>query len=205
MSVPRTAGGDRSVDRRAVRSFVARAAGGLLAVGLVYGLLPVDSGGEVTSVLAVVAGLLALGALLIVHVRRILTGSRPVLRATEALATVVPLFVVVFAWSYVLLSRADPGSFNEPLDRIAALYFAVTVLSTVGFGDIVPESGLARLMVTGQIVLNLTLLVAVIRFIVLTARAGWQRQQEEPQRTPGQDPAGPADGVDGNGGGGSTG
>jgi len=51
------------------------------------------------------------------------------------------------------------------------VYFAVVVLSTVGFADIIPVSELARIMVTAQIVLQITLLVLVVRVISGTARA----------------------------------
>jgi hypothetical protein len=164
-------------DRREIRIATLRTGAAILVVGVVYGFLPVDSGPILTGVVAVVVGLLALGVLLVVQLRRIVTHPRPMLRAAEALAMVVPLFVTVFAWSYVLLSHADPGAFTEPLDRVSALYFTVTVLSTVGFGDIAPLTHEARLLVTGQIVVNLTLLVAAIRLILAAARAGHRRAE----------------------------
>lgn len=170
-------GSSTQPDRAAIWTATLRTAAAVLAVGLVYGLLPVDSGPFLTGVAAIVVGLLVLGVLLVVQLRRIMSHPRPVLRAVEALATVVPLFVVVFAWSYVLVSQADPGAFTEPLDRVSALYFTVTVLSTVGFGDIVPVTDEARLFVTGQIVVNLTLFVAAIRLILAAARAGHRRAE----------------------------
>ena len=42
------------------------------------------------------------------------------------------------------------GNFSEPLTRTDALYFTVTVFSTVGFGDITAKTEAARLVVTGQ-------------------------------------------------------
>jgi hypothetical protein len=90
---------------------------------------------------------------------------------------VVPLFVALFSWSYVLLSAADPGAFSEPLNRIDAAYFCLMILSTVGFGDINPTSDLSRLLVAGQIVISLTLLAGAVRVILLAARtAGAGRQ-----------------------------
>jgi hypothetical protein len=168
-------GSSTQPDRAAIRTATLRTAAAILAVGLVYGFLPVDSGPFLTGVVAVVVGLLVLGVLLVVQLHRIVAHPRPVLRAAEALAIVVPLFVIVFAWSYVLLSNADPGAFTEPLDQVSALYFTVTVLSTVGFGDIAPVTHEARLLVTGQIVVNLTLFIAAIRLILAAARMARRR------------------------------
>ena len=69
---------------------------------------------------------------------------RPVLRAIEALGICVTLFLTVFASQYVAESLASGSAFSEPLSRFSALYYTVTVFSTVGFGDITPVSNLAR-------------------------------------------------------------
>ena len=60
------------------------------------------------------------------------------LRAGVAMATIIPLFLVLFAWIYLTMSRFSPSTFGHPLDRTSALYFTVSVFSTVGFGDITP-------------------------------------------------------------------
>ncbi len=88
---------------------------------------------------------------------------------------VVPLFVTVFAWSTCSCRTLIPAPSPSRWTEVSALYFTVTVLSTVGFGDIAPLTHEARLLVTGQIVVNLTLLVAAIRLILAAARAGRHR------------------------------
>ncbi|MFI6446014.1 potassium channel family protein [Kitasatospora sp. NPDC050543] len=75
---------------------------------------------------------------------------RPQLRAVEAVATALPLFLLLFAAVYYLLERSTPESFSESLSRTDALYFTMTVFSAVGFGDISPRSEPARLLATGQ-------------------------------------------------------
>ena len=84
-------------------------------------------------------------AVLSFEVRSIAKHARPMLRAVVAMATVIPLFLVLFAWIYLTMSRSDPAAFGQALDRDSALYFTVTVFSTVGFGDIVAKSDVARL------------------------------------------------------------
>jgi hypothetical protein len=49
------------------------------------------------------------------------------------------------------MSLSAPHAFSEPLNRTAALYFAVTLFSTVGLGDIAPVSR-RRAVVTVQMV-----------------------------------------------------
>ena len=59
--------------------------------------------------------------------------------AVEALAAAIPLFLLAFAAAYLRMADADTGAFSEPLSRIDALYFTITVFSTVGFGDRIPR------------------------------------------------------------------
>jgi hypothetical protein len=58
----------------------------------------------------------------------------PRLRGFQNLISGIPLLLVVFAPVFYLTGLAQPGSFSEPLDKIGALYFTVTVFSTVRFG-----------------------------------------------------------------------
>ncbi len=95
-----------------------------------------------TVVTAVVLGcvLAALGALVWWQARAIVRSPAPRLRTVEALATSVPLFLVAFAAGYCSMENSAPGAFSEPLTHVDALYFTMTVFSSVGFGDIVPRS-----------------------------------------------------------------
>ena len=77
----------------------------------------------------------------------------------------LPLFVLLFAWIYLTMSRSSPAAFDETLTRSSSLYFTVTVLSTVGFGDIVAKTETARLVTAVQMVCDLTLLAVVVRLI----------------------------------------
>jgi voltage-gated potassium channel len=99
-------------------------------------------------------------------------------RAIGITATALVLLLIVFSASYVSMSYQNTANFSEPLDRAGALYFCVTVLSTVGFGDIVPRTGAARLVVSLQMLLDLVLIGAVARIIVEAARRGVERKGE---------------------------
>jgi voltage-gated potassium channel len=86
------------------------------------------------------------------------------------MARLLPLFIVLFAWIYVTMSVKDPSTFSEPLDKSAALYFTVTVLSTVGFGDITPVTDVARLMVSVQMICDLVVIAIVVKLITGVAK-----------------------------------
>ena len=150
---------------------VARSLITAVLVVVLFAALPVDGAQSTSSLLALAAGLVLLVLLVGVRVRQILRDTRPRLRAAEGLALVVPLFVALFAWTYLLLSRAEPAAFSEPLNRIDAAYFTLSILSTVGFGDISAQNDLARLLVSAQIVLTFTLLAGVVRLMLEAGRA----------------------------------
>ena len=129
-----------------------------------------------------IIGLLALAAMAAYQLWAILRAAQPAVRAIEALATTLPLFLLLFSAFYFLISHADAGNFNaHALTRTDALYFTVTVFATVGFGDIVPTSQVARLAVTIQMVLNLIVLGLGVRLILGAVQQA--RQEKSDGRT----------------------
>ncbi len=117
----------------------------------------------------VVGGGLLLGASLSRQLRQVVVADIPGLRAVQALGASVVLFLVLFASAYLALS-AD--SFSRPLNQVSALYFTITVFSTVGFGDITPETDPARILVAVQMLLDLVLIGLIVRSFVSAVRAG---------------------------------
>ena len=108
-----------------------------------------------------------------------ITGSRyPALKAAEALGLVFPLYLLVFASTYYVLERASAANFSETLTRTDALYFTVTVFSTVGFGDIVAKSEVARIVLIVQMLGDLALLGAGARVLLGAVRRGQQRRTQ---------------------------
>lgn len=82
-----------------------------------------------------------------------------------AFLTFYSMMVVLFATLYRLIGRLDDGpSFlidgvgRDP-SFVEALYFSIVTLSTVGYGDVVPLSYLARIVVALQIVSGILLLL----------------------------------------------
>ena len=145
-----------------------------------YYLLPLN---HFNVPLVLVGGLVTLVAVILVQLRVITKARYPTLRAIQALAITLPLFLVLFATVYFTMARTDPASFNtHPLTRTDGLYFTVTVFSTVGFGDITAASQGARLVVTAQMLLDLLALGLVVRAFVGAVQ--FARQQAAPAAGP---------------------
>ena len=146
-----------------------------------YYLLPLDHLKNVP--VALVALVVILTAITVFQLRAVIKARYPTLRAIEALATTLPLFLLLFASLYFTMANANPANFNaHPLTRTDTLYFTVTVFSTVGFGDISAASQSARLVVTAQMLLDLLALGLVVRaFVTAVQRA---RQQPAPAADP---------------------
>ena len=137
---------------------------------LVYYRLPMDQPEDGYTVLRLVAGLLLVVAVFWWQVRMIGRAGHPGWQGVQALALVVPLFLLVFAQACFLLERHQPGSFTVPLGRTDALYFVVTVFATVGFGDIAPVSTAARVLVTVQMIGNLLVVGVALKVILAAVR-----------------------------------
>jgi hypothetical protein len=156
------------------RSHVVQAALRALAMTtillVIYFVVPIEHRPHQSVVLRLAVGLALFVVVVTNEIRLISRSGRPMLRAAVAVATIIPLFLVVFAWIYLTMARADPGSFGQPLDRVSALYFTVTVFSTVGFGDIAPKTDAARLVATVQMLADLAVLAVVIRLIFAAAQ-----------------------------------
>ena len=136
-----------------------------------YYLLPLDHVKDVPLTLA--CGVVILLAVSAWQLRAIVRAKQPAVRAVVALASTVPLFVLLFASVYFVMAGASPANFGpHQLTRTDALYFTVTVFSTVGFGDITPVSQGARLVVTAQMILDLLVLGLGIRVFVGAVQLG---------------------------------
>jgi voltage-gated potassium channel len=142
-----------------------------------YYLLPVNEELRLSSALRMALGLALFVAVLIWQFRKVLTSKQPGIRAIEALAVTVPLFLLLFAATYFLMSLHGSGTFSqEHLSRTDALYFTVTMFATVGFGDISPVSQSARVVVMFQMLLDLVILGVGVNAFVHAARLGRKRQ-----------------------------
>ena len=163
--------------RRVLAAALLRALLTAIVLVALYYLLPLNDGWRLSSSMRAVAGLALFVAVLIWQIRKVLSADHPEIRAVEALALTLPLFLLMFATAYFLMSVHGAEAFSqEHLTRTDALYLTVTVFATVGFGDISPVSQAARVAVMFQMLLDLVILGVGINAFVTAARAGRKRQ-----------------------------
>lgn len=151
----------------------------LIIIGLLllYYLLPLWDRHAQSTVVSLALGLVLVAVVLAWQVRVIATSRYPRLRAIETLALSAPLFLIVFATVYFATAQSDPAAFSQTLNRTDALYFTVTVFSTVGFGDIVPVSETTRAIVIIQMLGDLVLVGIVARVVLGAVQHGLRRHE----------------------------
>jgi voltage-gated potassium channel len=139
-------------------------------IGAFY-VLPIGHESGVRTGVRLGADVALIGAVFAWQIRRISVAALPELRAVEALGIVIALFLVLFSGIYLAMSHETLGAFTQNLDQTRALYFTISVFSTVGFGDITPRTDPARLVVSVQMLLDLALIGAAVRLIFNAARS----------------------------------
>jgi hypothetical protein len=144
---------------------------GLIVAALVtlYALLPFYSD---EWWIGAIVGLAAIAALIPVTLRRVrmvLSSDRPIFDAIEALVILLVMLVLGFSATYLSLDRGGT-EFDGLETRIDAVYFTVTTLGTVGFGDITATGQSARVAVIAQIALDFALIALAARLLVGAAR-----------------------------------
>src|SRR4051794_850020 len=155
-----------------------------------YALLPLSRPVDVVTLLALAGGLVFLAALVLWDLREISQSTHPRMRAFETISTVVPLFLLLFSSVYYVMEHTEPGNFSQPLTRVDAFYLSVTIMSTVGFGDITAVSQVARILVTVQMLANLVLVGLVARVLLNAVQEGLRRQGRASGQPGGPDGAG---------------
>ena len=118
------------------------------------------------------------------QVRRQLTEGDEEAVRLETVLLLAYLGVIVFALGYFFLARSTDSQFAGLRTKTDALYFTVSTLGTVGFGDIHPTGQAARAIVTAQIVFNLVFLGSLARLLTgqLQQRAARRRAQGDQPR-----------------------
>jgi hypothetical protein len=102
---------------------ILRATGFTIALVAIYYLLRLDRSSTGVAATILVTGLVALIALVARQVRSIIVSPFPSLRAIEAFATSLPLFLLLFASTYLVMATISASNFTQPLAHTDALYF----------------------------------------------------------------------------------
>lgn len=129
-------------------------------------------------IMGTIAIWLVLAALYVRYqLRKVRVSPFPLIRGIEALTVGTVIFVTVFTKAYYTLSVNNPNAFTEPLSYFDAYYFTITVLATVGFGDIAPVTVTARAVAMLQMILDLGLLAVGVRVVITEVRRARDRRR----------------------------
>jgi voltage-gated potassium channel len=134
-----------------------------------YGVAPMEGRRAWLGLLLGVGALAVIVPLTVSRARRLAVSDRPILDAAETLVLLFTLLVLGFASGYVVLSQ-HAGQLATVDTKIDALYFTLTTLSTVGFGDAHAVGQTARVVVSVQMVFNLVFIATAVRLLTSVAR-----------------------------------
>ena len=162
--------------RRLIIAAVLRGLAVTAALVVLYYLLPLDRPVDTDTAARVLIGLLVFTGITVWQVKAIAGSRYPGLRAAEALGFIIPFYLLLFASTYFVMERGSAANFTQPLTRTDALYFSVTVFTTVGFGDITAKSETARVVLIVQMLADLALLGAGARVLLGAVHRGRQRR-----------------------------
>jgi UDP-N-acetylmuramyl pentapeptide phosphotransferase/UDP-N-acetylglucosamine-1-phosphate transferase len=149
-----------------VRSTVVRIVSITAVACVLFVVVPVRRRGDAGVGWELLVAVVALFVVVGLEARAIVRSQHPAMRGVEAVIVAVPLLLLPFTTAYLQTSALDVDAFTEPLGRLDAFYFCMTVFATVGFGDIAPVSPTARALVTGQMVLDMVFIGLVARVLV---------------------------------------
>jgi len=121
-------------------------------------------------------GLLVLALLIMVRIRTLLRASADA--RARGLIVVLVCAVLFFAWADDALAVL-PGQYVDLHTKTDAIYFCVSTLATVGFGDVHAAGQAARAAETLQVLFNIIFLGTAVTFVtgILRQRAQTRGQQ----------------------------
>ncbi|MEV4100195.1 potassium channel family protein [Nonomuraea sp. NPDC049649] len=125
---------------------------------------------------AVLAGIALVARSVAREVRRDSAGERSGL-TTFGLALVTVTGVVLFALADYSVASWREGEFAGLETRTDGLYFAVSTLATVGFGDVHAQGQLARGLVLAQMVFNLVVVASAAALLARRFREDQARRR----------------------------
>jgi hypothetical protein len=125
------------------------------------------------------AAAIALAPLTRRHLRRVLVSDRPLVDVVLALALIAVVLILGFATTYGILATQSSEEFVGIATKTDALYFTVTVLATVGFGDVHPVGQVARGLTTVNMLTNIVILAFSVRLLTWAARQRHERALQE--------------------------
>ena len=76
----------------------------------------------------------------------------------------IVLLVMAFSLTFFLLELASPGQIADLHTRTDALYFTLSTMATVGYGDVHAEGQAARALVCAVIAFDVVVVASLVRW-----------------------------------------
>jgi voltage-gated potassium channel len=137
---------------------------------LIYVFVPFDGDLWWVGAIGGLAVVVAIVPWTVRRVRAILVSERPVIEGVVVIALLFVLLVVSFSLVYYTLEHHATAQFADLDTKLDSVYFVVSTLATVGFGDVHATGQLARAIVTLQIVFDVAFLGLTLRVVTSAAR-----------------------------------
>lgn len=140
---------------------------GWSAVGLLvaYYAVPVTWGGGnsaiVISLCLTAAGLILLTSMMVLELKHVRRGGK--VHSDRVVAMMLMLLIVAFSMAFYLLELTLPDEMDGLSTRTDALYFTLSTMATVGYGDVHASGQIARGLVCGLIVFSAVVVAALVR------------------------------------------
>jgi hypothetical protein len=96
------------------------------------------------------------------------------------LVLLLVLVVIAFSIAYFALERSDPGQVHGLETRLDSLYFTLTTLVTVGYGDVNAQGQAARGVASVQMVFNAVFVAGLVRAMLYEAQVRRQGSRTPP-------------------------
>ena len=160
----------------------------IVLLATVYFCVPLDRDIQAREAVQLAISAVALGLLAFMVVWEIRQQLVDETRRIDRLALALVVSVLGFALGFYVMDQRDPGQIVGLDTRLDSLYFTMTTLLTIGFGDIHAEGQLARGLVVVQMCFNVVIITTGATTIghQLRSRAAAtaKRQDLDTQRNP---------------------
>jgi voltage-gated potassium channel len=126
-----------------------------------------EAGGAVEVIVSLVA-LALLAVAVLAEVRRQLVDAD---RRIDGLVVAVMIAVLGFALGFYVLAQRDPDQIAGLHTRVDALYFTMSTLLTIGYGDVHAAGQAARVLVLIQMIFNVVIVATAASTITTRVRS----------------------------------
>lgn len=106
-------------------------------------------------------------------------GPKAIVFAVVAFATSSALLILLFAFAWSAFGGFGPSSGTAALTSVDAVYFSAVTFTTVGFGDFLPTTTSAKLLVSFEALLGSSHMVAFFSVLLLRVKHAQSCNRED--------------------------